>query len=57
MKLSPSDIVFHGTPLPHQMSVFTCYSRGLGRFVTDLRGLAAYNAARAYFKMALNKKT
>jgi hypothetical protein len=57
MTIKSSDIVFHGTPLPHQMSVFTCYSRGLGRFTTDLRGLAAYNAARAYFTAALNKKT
>ena len=55
MKIKPSDIVFHGKPLPHQMSVFTCYGLGLGRFVTDLRGLAAVNAARSYFREQAKK--
>lgn len=56
MKIKPSDVTFHGTPKPHQMSVFTCYGLGLGRFLTDLRGLPAVNAARAYFRAEAKKR-
>lgn len=56
MTIKPSDITYHGKPAPSGYSVFTCYGLGLGRFLTDLRGLAAVNAARSHFRAEAKKR-
>lgn len=48
MKIKSSDITYHGRNVSG-LSVFTCYSRGLGRYATDSRGQQARRDALAYF--------
>jgi hypothetical protein len=51
--IKASDIVSHGRNL-FGLTVFSCYSLGLGSYATTAQGRAAWRAAREYFTAKAN---
>lgn len=47
--ITGKDVVFHGVT-PFGLSLFTCYSLGLGSYQTDSRGRQARRDALQYFR-------